>query len=61
MLGSLDVGQLNIDEDCIAPKNTFYSWKWQEGPFFETEIDENDSKWLVKILQYLLKDKKHNT
>ncbi|GFH50073.1 predicted protein [Chaetoceros tenuissimus] len=41
-------GQLNIDEDCIAPNNNFNSWTWQEGPFFQVEIDKNDSKWLVE-------------
>lgn len=41
-------GQLNIDEDCIAPKRTFQSWTWQEGPYFEAEIDNNGSKWLVE-------------
>ena len=48
-------GQMNIDTDCIAPKETFESWAWQEGPFFDTEISEDYSSWGFLKLKLRLK------
>ena len=38
-------GLMNIDTDCIVPKQTFETWTWQEGPYFDTEISEDYSSW----------------
>ncbi|GFH50071.1 predicted protein [Chaetoceros tenuissimus] len=37
--------QWGIDDECVVPKQSFETWTWQEGPYFDVDLNENYSQW----------------
>ncbi|GFH50070.1 predicted protein [Chaetoceros tenuissimus] len=37
--------QWGVDEECVVPKQSFETWTWQEGPYFDIDINMDYSQW----------------
>ncbi|KAL7553360.1 hypothetical protein ACHAWF_016633 [Thalassiosira exigua] len=40
------VGQLGLEDCCLAPLNDFGNTSWQEGPYFDGEMGSASDEWL---------------
>eukprot|EP00485_Elphidium_margaritaceum_P020152 CAMPEP_0202725438 /NCGR_PEP_ID=MMETSP1385-20130828/181982_1 /ASSEMBLY_ACC=CAM_ASM_000861 /TAXON_ID=933848 /ORGANISM="Elphidium margaritaceum" /LENGTH=369 /DNA_ID=CAMNT_0049391507 /DNA_START=46 /DNA_END=1155 /DNA_ORIENTATION=+ len=44
-IAQVAVGQLGIDEHCLAPTNTFDNYVWQSGPYYDANLSGNEKEW----------------